>query len=85
MFQKHTIPPQPGMPFKRNHHFPDLEKMNVHIPATAIPLPGSGNAAKRRIFLNSFDASVSLSFLFFLSISSGSLVSTSSNMYLAGR
>jgi acyl transferase domain-containing protein len=60
MFQNHTIPPQPGMPFKRNHRFPDLEKMNIHIPATAMPLPGAGNAAKRRIFLNSFDASVTL-------------------------
>ena len=59
MLQKSTIPPQPGMPFKLNHKFPPLDKMNVIIPAKNMPFAASKNSTKRRLLVNNFDASVS--------------------------
>jgi hypothetical protein len=60
MMQERRIPPQPGMPFKINHHFPDLNKMNVYLAGQSDgELQGSSLAdGKLRVFLNSFDASV---------------------------
>ncbi|KAH8698369.1 hypothetical protein BGW36DRAFT_293843 [Talaromyces proteolyticus] len=57
MLQQRTIPPQPGMPFQMNHRFPDLGRMNVHIPSGAMPLYSADKNSKLRVFLNSFDAS----------------------------
>ncbi|KAJ5806695.1 hypothetical protein N7474_010287 [Penicillium riverlandense] len=58
MLQEKKIPPQPDMPFKINHRFPDLAKMNVHIAGSDMKLRPSPTAdGKLRVFLNSFDAS----------------------------
>lgn len=62
MLQERKIPPQPDMPFKVNHRFPDLAKMNVHLAGADIKLrPSPLSDGKPRIFLNSFDASVRFS------------------------
>lgn len=59
MLQEKKIPPQPEMPFKINHRFPDLTKMNVHIAGSDMKLrPSPIDDGKLRVFLNSFDASV---------------------------
>lgn len=59
MLQERMIPPQPDLPFKINHRFPDLAKMNVHIAGTDMKLRSSPiDDGKLRVFLNSFDASV---------------------------
>lgn len=58
------IPPQPGMPFQVNPRLPDLARVNTHIAAenTSLQADPKGDGMKR-IFLNSFDASVSHSYL----------------------
>ena len=59
MLGKGQIPPQPGMPFQINRGFPDLARMNVHIAGNGMSFGPSPNGdGKKRIFLNSFDASV---------------------------
>ena len=57
MMKEQKIPPQPEMPFKVNHRFPPLEKMNVHIANGDLTLkPSTAGDGKTRVFLNSFDA-----------------------------
>ena len=59
MLKENAIPPQPGMPFKTNHKFPALAKLNIHIADTLMEfkayVKGDG---KRKILLNNFDAAV---------------------------
>lgn len=60
MLRERRIPPHPGAPFKLNHKLPSLEKMHMKIPEAELPFELRPNRdAKRRIFLNNFDASVS--------------------------
>ena len=60
ILDKNLIPPQPGMPFRINRKFPPLEKLSVVIPAQNVPFEKSAKIdAKRRLLINSFDASVS--------------------------
>ena len=59
MLREDSIPPQPGTPFVINHKYPPLSKMNVQIADRCIPFkPPLGGDGKRRLLLNSFDASV---------------------------
>lgn len=58
MFQKHTMPPQVGMPHALNKSFPPLEAKKIRILSKAVPF----NAVKgkpRRVLINNFDAAVS--------------------------
>ncbi|MCJ1403878.1 hypothetical protein MMC11_007101 [Xylographa trunciseda] len=58
MLRERKIPPQPGMPFKVNHNFPALDKINVRIAGKNMTLkPRPGGDGKIRVLLNSFDAS----------------------------
>ncbi|KAK8099816.1 conidial yellow pigment biosynthesis polyketide synthase [Apiospora kogelbergensis] len=55
MFQKHTMPPQVGMPHALNKSFPLLEAKKIRILSKAVPF----NAVKgkpRRVLINNFDA-----------------------------
>ena len=61
MLNRRRIPPQPRAPFKINHKLPSLEKMHMKIAEKELPFEiRSRRNSKRRIFLNNFDASVSL-------------------------
>ncbi|EOA91583.1 uncharacterized protein SETTUDRAFT_152662 [Exserohilum turcica Et28A] len=60
MMLKHgQIPPQPGVPFKINSKFPQLDKRHVHIALDQSQLRASPKARdeKVRMLVNSFDAS----------------------------
>ncbi|KAL3458866.1 hypothetical protein BJX64DRAFT_291773 [Aspergillus heterothallicus] len=55
--QKRIIPPQPGVPFKVNHNYPDLEALNVRIADDQIEFRKSvGGNGKRKVMVNNFDA-----------------------------
>ena len=59
MLREKSIPPQPGTPFKTNHLYPPLSKMNIRIADQCIPFkPPLDGDGKRRLLLNNFDASV---------------------------
>jgi acyl transferase domain-containing protein len=60
MLRTHKIPPQPGMPFKLNPLFPDLLSKNVYIASKGMTLRPKKTGAPLRVFVNSFDASVSI-------------------------
>ncbi|KIA76012.1 polyketide synthase [Aspergillus ustus] len=55
--QRRIIPPQPGVPFKVNHNYPDLKNLNVRIADAQIEFhkPTGGNG-KRKVMVNNFDA-----------------------------
>ena len=58
MLRERKIPSQPDMPFKVNHNFPQLDKINVRIAGKNMALkPRPGGDGKNRVLLNSFDAS----------------------------
>ena len=58
MLRERKVPPQPGMPFKINRNFPQLDKINVRIAGKNMVLkPRPGGDGKIRVLLNSFDAS----------------------------
>lgn len=62
MLRRHRIPPHPNYPFQLNHKLPSLEKAHMKISAAEISFNQSpGKDRKRRIFLNNFDAAVSVS------------------------
>ena len=62
MFRESSIPPQPGIPFEVNHNFPSLETMNIKISDKSMPFKARQKVdSKRKLLLNNFDASVSLS------------------------
>lgn len=59
MLRERIIPPQPDLPFKVNHNFPPLEKINVRIAGKGMALrPRPGGDGLIKVLLNSFDASV---------------------------
>ncbi|KAJ4361265.1 hypothetical protein N0V95_002034 [Ascochyta clinopodiicola] len=55
MLRERRIPPQPGVPFKVNSKFPDLDRLNVRIATQPSSLQPAADG-KRRAFVNSFDA-----------------------------
>ena len=64
MLRESLIPPQPGVPFRVNHKFPPLEKMNLKIADGNLSFKAPPKSdRKRRLLLNNFDASVRLKIL----------------------
>ncbi|CAK4034956.1 polyketide synthase [Lecanosticta acicola] len=59
MLRTGRVPPQPGMPFKINHRFPDLAKKNVYIASKGASIRPSKRSTngRKKIMINSFDAS----------------------------